>query len=161
MVFVQGSTSYADPAAKIQMREDVVRGIARYAIAKYVFLEVRGSDGLANSSKMLRVLPGSDWSARRCPPPRRRRFRPGSQEPQYSMIFLTLSQHMSSSGDCRSTQNTIEICICAWSTSTPTRNWRYITRATRPLAGTWFHSSSVLATRLDSPGWSSRRTCQR
>lgn len=164
MGLAEGSISYADAAADFQKREDEVRGITRYAIAKHVFLEVPGGDWLENLSK---ILAESLRSIARIPmvceeiPPAATQAIPARVARAAVLDDFFLSQHMSSSGDCRSIQNIIEICTCAWSTSTPTRTWRYITRATRPLAGTWFHRSSKLATRLDSPGWSSRRTCQR
>ncbi|KAI1746570.1 O-methyltransferase [Xylaria castorea] len=56
---VEGSISYAELAGKIQVDEDVVRRIARYAVTKHIFREVDGGNRLAHSatSKMLAESP--------------------------------------------------------------------------------------------------------
>lgn len=95
MVPVEGSISYAELANKIQVGEDVVRRIARYAITKHIFRQVDG-DSLAHSatSKMLAESPmmmewigmvcEEMWPAATQAVPALVKW-PRSQEPQHSV----------------------------------------------------------------------------
>ncbi|KAI2607961.1 S-adenosyl-L-methionine-dependent methyltransferase [Hypoxylon sp. NC1633] len=99
MVPVEGSISYAELAGKIQVNEDVVRRIARYAITKHIFREVDGGDRLAHSatSKMLAESPmmmewigmvcEEMWPAATQAIPALVKW-PRSQEPQHSGFAL-------------------------------------------------------------------------
>ncbi|KAI0448080.1 S-adenosyl-L-methionine-dependent methyltransferase [Xylaria telfairii] len=92
---VEGSISYAELAGKIQVGEDVVRRIARYAITKHIFREVDGGNRLAHSatSKMLAESPmmmewigmvcEEMWPAATQAVPALAKW-PRSQEPQHS-----------------------------------------------------------------------------
>ncbi|KAI1113334.1 O-methyltransferase [Nemania sp. NC0429] len=96
---VEGSISYAELAAKIQIGEDVVRRIARYAITKHIFREVDGGNRLAHSatSKMLAESPmmmewigmvcEEMWPAATRAVPALAKW-PGSQEPHHSGYAL-------------------------------------------------------------------------
>ncbi len=93
---VEGSISYAELAGKIQVGEDVVRRIARYAITKHIFREVDGGNRLAHSatSKMLAESPmmmewigmvcEEMWPAATQAVPALAKW-PRSQEPQHSV----------------------------------------------------------------------------
>ncbi|KAK9415006.1 putative hydroxyindole o-protein [Seiridium unicorne] len=99
VVPVEGRISYAELAGKIQVGEDVVRRIARYAITKHIFQEVDGGNGLAHSatSKMLAESPmmmewigmvcEEMWPAATQAVPALVKW-PGSQEPQHSGFAL-------------------------------------------------------------------------
>lgn len=94
----EGSISYAELAEKIQVSEDVIRRIARYAITKHIFREVHGGDGLAHSatSKMLADSPmmmewigmvcEEMWPAATQAVPALKKW-PKSQEPQHSVSW--------------------------------------------------------------------------
>ncbi|KAI1203724.1 S-adenosyl-L-methionine-dependent methyltransferase [Nemania serpens] len=96
---VEGSISYAELAGKIQVGEDVVRRIARYAITKHIFREVDGGNRLAHSatSKMLAESPmmmewigmvcEEMWPAATQAVPALAKW-PMSQEPQHSGYAL-------------------------------------------------------------------------
>ncbi|KAI0855864.1 S-adenosyl-L-methionine-dependent methyltransferase [Xylaria cubensis] len=96
---VEGSISYAELAGKIQVGEDVVRRIARYAITKHIFREVDGGNRLAHSatSKMLAESPmmmewigmvcEEMWPAATQAVPALAKW-PKSQEPQHSGYAL-------------------------------------------------------------------------
>ncbi|KAI1092133.1 S-adenosyl-L-methionine-dependent methyltransferase [Rostrohypoxylon terebratum] len=99
VVPAEGSISYTELAEKIQVNEDVVRRIARYAITKHIFREVDGGDGLAHSatSKMLAESPmmmewigmvcEEMWPAATQAVPALRKW-PKSQEPEHSGFAL-------------------------------------------------------------------------
>ena len=94
-----GSISYSELAEKIQVGEDVVRRIARYAITKHIFSEVDGGEGLAHSatSRMLAESPMMmDWIGMVCEEmwpaatqavPALVKW-PKSQEPQHSVSLI-------------------------------------------------------------------------
>ncbi|EMR71355.1 putative hydroxyindole o- protein [Eutypa lata UCREL1] len=99
VVPVEGSISYAELAENVEVSEDVVRRIARYAITKHIFREVDGGDRLAHSatSKMLAESPmmmewigmvcEEMWPAATQAVPALVKW-PKSQEPQHSGFAL-------------------------------------------------------------------------
>ncbi|KAI1172932.1 O-methyltransferase [Nemania sp. FL0916] len=96
---VEGSISYEELAGKVQVNEDVIRRIARYAITKHIFRETDGGNGLAHSatSKMLAESPmmmewigmvcEEMWPAATQAVPALAKW-PRSQEPQHSGYAL-------------------------------------------------------------------------
>lgn len=94
----QGSISYAELAGQIQVAEDVVRRIVRYAITKHIFQEVDGGERVAHSatSKMLAESPmmmewigmvcEEMWPAATQAVPALIKW-PRSQEPQHSVSW--------------------------------------------------------------------------